>query len=92
MLTVTVGLVASGNSSTDRPLSSRYSVMPSTERTSVAPLGGARAAAAPANSSNASVKAPRSFEAERNGVMWYSGTSEARRMVDPASLAKHGRS
>src|SRR5688572_10525356 len=33
MLTVTVCLLASGNSSTRRPLASRYSVMPSTEVT-----------------------------------------------------------
>ena len=35
MLTVVVGLESSGTSSTCRPLASRYSVMPSTERTGV---------------------------------------------------------
>src|SRR3546814_8096311 len=39
MLTVVVGLDASGASSTRSPLASRYSVMPSTEATSVTPAG-----------------------------------------------------
>src|SRR5690606_24802512 len=45
MLTVVVGLEASGASSTRRPLDSRYSEMPSTEATSDRPAG---ALAAPA--------------------------------------------
>ena len=43
MLTVTVGLVGSGKSSTRRPFDSRYSVMPSTEATFTG-LAGAGAA------------------------------------------------
>ena len=51
-LTVTVGLVASGNSSTRRPLASVYSVMPSIEAPCVTPAGSA-ATAAPATARKA---------------------------------------
>ena len=47
--TVVLGLVASGTSSSCRPLANRYSVMPSTWVTSVSPGGAAACAPGPAN-------------------------------------------
>ena len=57
MFTVTVGLLASGNSNTRRPLARRYSQMPSTQGPATTALGNATSPAAFAAGINASESA-----------------------------------